>query len=56
MCVCADAGREVYFCATEMSPPFLQRGEYILARDATGTCYECLCEDELGMACCETQR
>ncbi|KAK7488063.1 hypothetical protein BaRGS_00020654 [Batillaria attramentaria] len=51
-----DAGVTHYFCATEMDPPFMQRGQYLVTRDAQNTCYECVCEDEIGMACCESER
>ncbi|KAK7095255.1 uncharacterized protein [Littorina saxatilis] len=50
------SGNTHHFCATEMRPPFMQLGAYVIARDGAGMCYECVCEREnnIGMACCET--
>ncbi|XP_025112429.1 uncharacterized protein LOC112575085 isoform X2 [Pomacea canaliculata] len=48
-------GTLLHFCSTGMQPPFVTRGHYIVATDSAnpGRCFECVCEDDIGMACCE---
>ncbi|BFZ20048.1 hypothetical protein BsWGS_23087 [Bradybaena similaris] len=48
-------GETVQFCPTQMQPPFMNRGDYLVAV-SNGTCYECMCAPDTGLACCECQR
>lgn len=41
------------FCPTKMDPPFMKKGDFIWARDNNDQCYECVCEEDIGLACCE---
>ncbi|XP_076436828.1 uncharacterized protein LOC143276239 isoform X1 [Babylonia areolata] len=42
-----------HFCSLGMNPPFMDRGQYVIAQNSAGVCYECICEDDIGKACCE---
>ncbi|CAG5132131.1 unnamed protein product, partial [Candidula unifasciata] len=44
-------GETVEFCPTQMHPPVMTKGDYLVA-DKNGTCYECMCAPDTGLACC----
>ncbi|CAL1525991.1 unnamed protein product [Lymnaea stagnalis] len=48
-------GRRVEFCRTHMDPAFMTKGDFIVARK-NDACYECVCEEDIGLACCECPR
>ncbi|BFZ20047.1 hypothetical protein BsWGS_23086 [Bradybaena similaris] len=43
------------FCPTTMEPPFMRNGDYLVT-NSTGTCYECMCTTDGGLACCDCPR
>ncbi|XP_059177544.1 uncharacterized protein LOC131956926 [Physella acuta] len=55
--VVAPDGRVHEFCHTQMAHPsqFMDKGEFIEGTK-DGICYECVCEDGIGLACCECPR
>ncbi|XP_005110543.1 uncharacterized protein LOC101861548 [Aplysia californica] len=48
-------GQPMNFCPTGMDPPYMAEGDFIWAYK-DGVCYECLCELNVGLACCECPR
>uniref|UniRef100_A0A0B7BZF1 VWFC domain-containing protein n=1 Tax=Arion vulgaris TaxID=1028688 RepID=A0A0B7BZF1_9EUPU len=48
-------GQTLEYCPTQMEPPVMTKGDYILAvKD--GKCYECMCASDTGLACCDCPR
>uniref|UniRef100_A0A2C9LWI4 Uncharacterized protein n=1 Tax=Biomphalaria glabrata TaxID=6526 RepID=A0A2C9LWI4_BIOGL len=49
-------GSTLEYCQTGMEPPVVLKDDFVEARSQSGQCWECMCDDETGLACCTCGR